>query len=376
MRILLRQLSLALTVVALATGLFVGVCGTSAEAVAGKPVASYVSPERIQFVSYSKQWDQRKLKALYSELMKNMHGEELAYLGKVILSNESNDEEMGVANMSYSWTEDDLSDIVMDEPTEIVLYGADQLTTVESMATTLSHEYGHHFTYYWLLKKEHKLPSDPTTKWTSIRGIKGQPVVFTDDVEDPDYSHYWDAGEIMADDYMALFGSPTAKLSMVNSLQTENGMGFYGEIENEELPPVTTLAAVRSYWLKLSGIKDPLPLVFKEPKLQRIETVKKKDGSVDHKLIFGAGSANADVASRLQYSVYWENEEEELFDFTDMQTGKQSIVVRGGLPETELTIKVYAYDPKTKQYVYARPIVYDLSNPYAPALVSPYAQAS
>lgn len=370
-----RYLGLMVTVLALAAGLFGGMWGVTVEALASKPTAKYVSPERIEFVSYSKSWDQKKLQALYKELLKNMHGEELGYLGKIVLSNESSDEELGVANMSYSWTEDDMSDLYMDEPTEIVLYGADDYTTVESMSTTLSHEYGHHFTYYWLIKKEHKLPSDPTTQWASLRGIKGQPVLFTDDTDVSDYSHYWDASEIMADDYMALFGSPTAKLRMVNSLRAEDGTGFYGEIENEELPPAITLAAVRHYWLKLSGIKDPLPLVLKEPKLKRIETVKKKDGSVDHKLIYEAGSTTADVATRLQYSVYWENEEEELFDFTAMTTGKQAILVPGGLPETELTLKVYAYDPKTKQYVYARPVVYDLTDPHAPVLARPYAKA-
>jgi hypothetical protein len=366
MKVFLRRMVLLLAVLALAGGLFGGASGHSVEAAASRPTATYVSPERIQFVSYSKQWNQQKLKALYAELMKNMHGEELGYLGKVVLSNEDNEEELGVANMGYSWTEDDMSDIEMDELTEIVLYGADENTTVESMATTLSHEYGHHFTYYWLIRKERKLPSDPTTKWASIRAIKGQPVLFTDDPDHPDYTHYWDPGEIMADDYMALFGSPTAKLSMVNSLRTEDGIGFYGEIENEQLPPVMTLAAVRSYWLKLSGIKDPQPFVLKEPKLKKIEAVQNRAGGIDHKLIYDAGSANSSVAARLQYIVYWENEEEEFFDFTDLTTGKLSIVVPDGLPETELTFKVYAYDPKTKQFVYARPVVYDLSKSKAP----------
>jgi len=361
------RLSGMLMAVALALGLIGALPGHSVEAASGKPIAKYVSPEHIEFVSYSKQWNQKKLKALYAELLKNMHGEELYDLGKVILSAEPSDEELGVADMSYSWYEDDLSDIEMDEPTEITLYGADEHTTVESMATTLSHEYGHHFTHYWLIKKERKLPSSPKTKWASIRGIKGYPVLFTEDTSSANYTHYWDATEIMADDYMALFGSPTAKTSMVNSLRTEEGMGFYAEVENEEIPSVMTLAAVRSYWLKLSGLKDPLPLVFKEPKLTKIQALDvEDDGITDHKLIFDAGSANSNVAARLKYSVYWENEEEEVFDFTDMTTGKLSILVPDGLPETELTLKVYAYDPTTKQFVYARPVKYDLSDPEAP----------
>jgi hypothetical protein len=239
------------------------------------------------------------------------------------------------------------------------------------MSSTLSHEYGHHFTYYWLIAKEHKLPSDSTTKWASLRGAERYPVLFSEDTSDPEYTHYWDPGEIMADDYMALFGSPNAKLSMVNSLRAEDGNGFYGEIENETLPSAMTLASVRNYWLKLSGLKDPLPLVFKEPKLTKIQAVESEDGGIDHKLTYEAGSANSTVAQRLQYSVYWsyEDDGEETFDYTEMTTGKRSITVSGGLPEAGLTLTVYAYDPKTKQYVYARPVTYDLLDPENPVKI-------
>ncbi|QMV41489.1 hypothetical protein [Cohnella cholangitidis] len=371
---MIRRSAVMLALIAMIMGLVSGFSSSSAWAASGNPVATYLSPEKIEFVSYSKKWNQKKLKALYVELMKNTHGEELRYLGKVVLSPEEKEDELGVANMGYSWTEDDLSDIEMDEPTEIILYDADNLSTVESLSTTLSHEYGHHFTYYWLIKKEHKLPSDSTTKWAAIRGIQNYPVLFTEDTSDPEYTHYWDPGEIMADDYMAMFGSPTAKLSMVKSHQSQEGRGFYGEIENESLPPATTLASVRSYWLKLSGIKDPLPLVFKEPKLTKIQAVEsgEEEEGIDHKLTFEAGSAAPAVAGRLQYSVYWtyEDEGEETFDYTDLTTGKRYLVVPGGLPETELTLTVYAYDPKTRQYVYARPVTYDLSDPEDPILVN------
>lgn len=333
-------------------------------AASSKAVATYVSPERIKFVSYSRQWNQQKLQALYKELMKNLHGEELAYLGSVIVSSESREDEAGIADLNFTWTEDDMSDIELDKGTVITLYDGNVNKTVESMAATLSHEYGHHFTYYWLLKKEHKLPSDPTTKWAGIRGLKGHPVFFSEDTDDPDYTHYWDPAEIMADDYMALFGSPTAKLAMVNSLKQEDGVGFYGGIENETIPSVMTLPDVRNYWLKLSGLKDPQPLVFKEPKLTRVEAVKTSGGGISHKLTFNAASTNTNVAKRLQYMVVWEDDE--YIDFTPLTTGKLSIVVPDGLPKAKLTLRVYVYDPQTKQYAYARPVTYDLRNSSVP----------
>src|SRR5690606_21791434 len=104
---------LAVLVIAATGGTWV----SDASAAGKKPVATYVSPERIEFVSYSKSWTKAKLKSLYADLMRNLHGEELAYLGKVILSPEQKEDEAGVAYMYYSWSEDDMSDIVMDKGT-------------------------------------------------------------------------------------------------------------------------------------------------------------------------------------------------------------------------------------------------------------------
>jgi hypothetical protein len=339
----------------------------NAGAAAGKPVATYLSPERIQFVSYSKSWSQIKLKALYTELMRNLHGEELAYLGKVVLSPEQKEGEAGVANMAYSWSEDDRSDIVMDKGTEIVLYDADRLNTVDSLSATLSHEYGHHFTHYWLIKKERKLPSNPNTKWVSLRGIKNYPVVFSEDGSEPGYTHMWDASEIMADDYMALFGSPTAKQAMANSLKQDDGLGFHGEIENTAVPPVMSLQAVRTYWLKLSGLKDPQPLVFKEPKLTGVQALPDGNGGYKYRLTYAAASSTPDVARRLQYIVYWTEEgDDSWIDYSPLKTGTTSMVISGDLPASELTLTVYAFDPKTKAFVYARPVKYDFSNAAKP----------
>ncbi|WEK53547.1 MAG: hypothetical protein P0Y55_13275 [Candidatus Cohnella colombiensis] len=335
------------------------------QAASVKPVATYTSPQKIKFVSYSKAWTVAKLKQLSAELLKNVHGEELAYLSEVELSAVNKEGEDGVAHMNYSWTKGDMSDLVMDKGTKIVLYNANSNTTIESVAATLSHEYGHHFTHYWLMKKEHKLPSNPKSKWVALRGIKGYPVVFTEDAEEPGYSHFWDAAEIMADDYMVMFGSPTGKQAMANSMLKEE-IGFFQGVENEQIPSVMALPKVRSYWLQLSGIKDPQPLSFKEPKLTAITAVTTIDGDIVHKFTYEAGSTNAELAKRLQYGVYWsEDASDESFsiDYTELVTGKLSIQLDYALPQAKrVIITVYAYDPKTKQYVYAKRQAYNLSN--------------
>ncbi|MDG0794051.1 hypothetical protein OMP38_26910 [Cohnella ginsengisoli] len=137
------------------------------------------------------------------------------------------------------------------------------------------------------------------------------------------------------------------------------------------MSPVTSLQAVRSYWLKLSGLKDPQPIVFKEPKLTGVQAVPDGSGEYQYKLTYAAASTTPEVARRLQYIVYWTDEgDDSWIDFSSLKTGATSMVISGDLPASELTLTVYAFDPKTKQYVYARPVKYDFSNAARPFKVA------
>lgn len=101
--------------------------------------AAYRSPEGIHFVSYSTLWNEQKLKELYESLLKCEHGEELSTLKQVILDPGPSEGKSGSRVGSYN------------ADTQVIrLFEVDTTPVVR----TLIHEYGHHFTYYWLQKRK------------------------------------------------------------------------------------------------------------------------------------------------------------------------------------------------------------------------------
>ncbi|MFZ5641440.1 MAG: copper amine oxidase N-terminal domain-containing protein, partial [Bacillota bacterium] len=132
------------------------------------------------------------------------------------------------------------------------------------IARTLSHEYGHHFTYYYYLKYENKTWG----KWAESGYAKARQISANKQISASGTSHYWQIQEIAAEDYVELFGSPTAKKSAVFSdIQERLAQGSQTTAysthtynvqpqENWHLPPAANLPQVREYWLKASGLKD------------------------------------------------------------------------------------------------------------------------
>ena len=59
---------------------------------AGEGLSEYISPEEIHFVSWSKAWDEAKLRELYEELLRNRHGEELNTLERVTVYAQEDDQ--------------------------------------------------------------------------------------------------------------------------------------------------------------------------------------------------------------------------------------------------------------------------------------------
>jgi len=176
--------------------------------------------KNIQFVSYSQHWDEAKLETLAQELFNNVHGEEIAYVARVELHDANYDEYAGLHRNSYEKYSVPVKlnnmlpyDMTIDFSTlssVIVLTGADENTTVESMARTLSHEYGHHFTQYYFGFTG--AATDMATKYALLRNEASAPIYSV--VTDWDYyiqNHMWDLQEIAAEDYVFFMGSPLAK---------------------------------------------------------------------------------------------------------------------------------------------------------------------
>ncbi|TVY06720.1 hypothetical protein [Paenibacillus cremeus] len=211
--------------------------------------SAYNSPEGISFTSYSKKWDEAKLEGLYQMLLNCGHGEELQSLKKVVLDPERSTGKSGARVGGYNENE-----------SAIRIYEAD----VIPVERILVHEYGHHFTYYWLKKKEGKSPNELTeaSEWSKLRQLDGYPIRWSG--SPMTYQHKWDPAEIMAEDYVLLFGiasqkPPTRPEEVVN----------YARHENEYIPSVYTLPAVREYWEKAAGLLAK-PLLT-EPEIQGME---------------------------------------------------------------------------------------------------------
>ncbi|MFO7173487.1 MAG: S-layer homology domain-containing protein, partial [Bacillota bacterium] len=120
---------------------------------------------------------------------------------------------------------------------------------------TLSHEYGHHFTSYWLLKHEGLLFRDwRKTEWARIRGLSNFPQVGSG-------YHSWEPQEIAAEDYIQLFGSPLAREALVRNVPMGDGRYIPAEIqENAAIPLAWDTPGLYEYWRKALGPAAPAPV--------------------------------------------------------------------------------------------------------------------
>lgn len=167
----------------------------------------YQGESGVTFESYSTKWNTvEQLKALEQELLKNKHGAELSYLGKVQIFPDY-PAGKGVLGQYYSRYEYSGELIQYSPDRTIQLYGGNEYTTASAMATTLSHEYGHHFTYYHLIEGEEVFPKDwLSSEYAEVRGLQEYSKVHVDG----NGEYIWSMQEILAEDYVQLFGTEDA----------------------------------------------------------------------------------------------------------------------------------------------------------------------
>ncbi len=214
------------------------------------PVAEYRGPSGVRIISYSTAWaTQGQLKDIYDELLRNFHGEELSLLDAVELHPEPGQTSQGY--WDGSWITWPSTGPIMQPGRRIVLYDMNQRTSVREIAPALSHEYGHHFTYYYLGKREGVLFDDAwaQTEWAKLRGLLDFP-------EADSGPHRWNPAEVAADDYVLLFGSPMAHEVAYAGVSTyypdKRTTVWYPAPrlqENWALPLPTERPGLRQYWL-------------------------------------------------------------------------------------------------------------------------------
>ena len=186
---------------------------------------TYQAPEGFLMLSHSNAWNEAKLQTLYEELKKNKHGEEMDYLFEVVVYPQEDDRALAThrsVDRSVKWVVpipafSEMTFVFNSTFGVISLYGGDVSTTVESMAASLSHEYGHHYTFYHMFRDY-----DDTTisgrealtdsEYAKIRNLPSDKVKTAMDDRDFYYeNHHWYLVEVAAEDYVLLMGSPTVK---------------------------------------------------------------------------------------------------------------------------------------------------------------------
>lgn len=187
------------------------------------------------FVSYSEYWDEAKLRDLALELYSNLHGDEINYVATVEVVNGESEEYSGYQTSDYenfsqpislySAMPKDLTMEVMSIFSIIRLTGGDINITVPTMARTLSHEYGHHFTQYYF--GFNGTNADLSTKYATLRSENGSSIYS----EAPSWEYYlanhmWSIQEIAAEDYVYLMGSPNAH-NYIDYLDTKELVQIY-----------------------------------------------------------------------------------------------------------------------------------------------------
>lgn len=193
---------------------------------------TYTSPEGIVFRSEAPGWTKSDLITLYkSFITRNRTGKELASLQGIVVAKGNGCGELKDASGCYR------SDGV------IYLNYGESWTVAETPHTVLSHEYGHHFSNYWL--------SIYDEKWLRLREIKDYPILYTRAQTTSTQEHTWSLHEIMADDYAALYGEKEQR----RTAQIINGdMPRMTDVENELIPHVNELPKLQAYIQELTGL--------------------------------------------------------------------------------------------------------------------------
>lgn len=260
-----------------------------------KTVATYQAPEGFLIKSYSKAWDEPKLKLLREELLKNKHGKEINALSEIriypnsnafYLASHSTDEKTTVFKVDFPAVPQFFEIDFLRQVGTICLYGGEENTTPESMAKSLSHEYGHHFTFYHMFEGDDLADS----KYAKLRNVPKDKVQTSSTPKAKNYlqKHHWYLFEIAAEDYVTLMGSPSCKrICMAKDYkQMLNGEAgpSTGEInqcanvlpqENLLIPLATEVTGLEEYFY--SFVEDDVPPA---PKQERKEiNIKVQKGS-------------------------------------------------------------------------------------------------
>jgi len=311
------------------------------------PHASFLSPEGIRFISYSSKWGLEELKELYDIFKQLPKGEEIGYLNRIALLETGSKH----ANGRYFSSMIQINDgpWMLEKGRRIEIYEVHK-KSLEEVGWILAHEYGHHFTYYWLLKAEGKDPDDPAIGWAKVRQLGGLPVY------ERSIEHFWDPEEIMADDYAVLFAPPALK----QWLAKQDRPDLVSVVENQYLPAAESVPELRVYWARITGLDLEAP-AFKAPEVVSLKA-KRSGRSISYEVV-----TNKPLSKDLKYAVLITNRTGPygafLVDATPFRNGSAPLTIDAVYSgESKYNIRIFAYDPKSNRLTYSPEVWFDFSD--------------
>lgn len=328
---------------------FLSIIGLNLNPATAAEAISYVSPEGIIFTSSASGWSNSDLIDLYQNFItNNQHGEELKSLRRitVVAGNgcpASSDSDLGVGGCYLS-------------NGEIILNGGENWNDGKEINPVLSHEYGHHFSYYWI--KDY-------AKWSKLRGLDYYPV--NSAIHYDSSGHHWSILEIMADDYATLYGD---KRFRINEANKDNGdVPRFTLNENNIVPDPTQLPELNTYLQTLTGLVPNGQITSgKIPQLVSFQPENHEDG-LYYRIEFT--SATTDVNKTITYFI-------SVGRFADKvtHTGTENIIhlFKESIPISEGisylrpasyqndSVKFIAYDSSSTQYIKSSDYYYNFTS--------------
>lgn len=306
---------------------------------------SYEGDMGIEIKSYTPHWTGEKLEDIYNELFKNTYGEEIEYLSTINLyaGNPSGGQEEGLYHGSYTKNSFlNRTKYKMSKNRYIDLFNMDQKESVEEIAKTLSHEYGHHFTLYYLIKGENKtFDGWRETKYAKIRGLAD------DNRVKNDYSngHQWNITEIAAEDYVQIYGSPTAKnpryfddiVNRAEKNKLEEILSWDNRIynlypqENFNIPLAMDIPILQEYWIHLSGIERKRPNKPPTPSTLALTKVNNLGYNKEQFIIEWTKSKDEDSKDLLYTLIAFDKETQQVIPIKTVQSGEKLIAYIGSV---------------------------------------------
>jgi len=246
----------------------------------------FESPEGFRVISHSAAWNQNMLDALSYELKQNVHGHEMETLYEIVIN--PHEGENMLASFTPGTTAESFffqfpafpEEFVVRFPRDIGrinLYDGDENITIESIAGSLSHEYGHLYTFYHMFNID--LDEDDSlagTRYAELREASKHDLVTNispgDDYLQERHRYLF---EVAAEDYVQLMGSPTTRQvvdfvdvqQMINGAQPpENIRGARNAFpqENMMLPLAIDVPGLAEYFFSFIGVAPRVPIEEKQ----------------------------------------------------------------------------------------------------------------